>query len=95
VAVALLHVPLWNQRQNQVAEERLAWPDVFGRELKLIGVPEAKMFAGMTEEQVRRFYYTTREVTFEHLNRNGNEYFTRTIAPALLEIYAEHLSERP
>jgi hypothetical protein len=92
IPAALVHVPLWHERASNVVEERMDWPAIFGRNVELVGVPPARLFAGMTEKEKRLLYYNTPDLPKEHLNRNGSEYFTRTIAPAIVEIYVRRTS---
>lgn len=84
VPVALVHVPLSIERHKTVVEERMFWPEVFGMEMSIVGVPPATLFKGLSDAEIDQLYYD------EHLNANGNQLFTRTITPALVEIYAQH-----
>lgn len=86
VKLAVVHMPLASEMHSTVVEERQDWSEFFGFHVPLVGIPMEILFKKMHENQVYLYYYD------EHLNKNGNEYFTRAIAPTLLEIYEK---ERP
>ena len=65
-------------------QEREFWPDVLHADVTMMGIPPATLFAGLTDDDVRKLYYNP-----THLNKNGQEYFTQIITPRLLEIYAD------
>jgi len=48
----------------------------------LLGFPPQKLFAGLNDDEIRKLFAEP-----YHLNRNGQEYFTGLITPALLKIY--------
>ena len=51
--------------------------------MTLMGVPPATLLAGISDEDVFKLFYNN-----AHLNKTGQEYFTRAITPALLQSYA-------
>ena len=78
--LVMLHIPTVKDSRTPKIEERAFWlenPDIF-----LLGVPPAKMFDGLTDDQVCNLFFNT-----EHLNKNGQAYFTSLIGPKLLELY--------
>jgi hypothetical protein len=85
VAVAILHVPGYTGQEtpmrSPVLEERRDWRQTFGSRSALVGIPPAVLFRGLSDEQIRRLYYNY------HLNSNGAEFFTRAIAPALVDLH--------
>lgn len=83
VQVLFLNTPMPEERDNNFVQERLPWMELFGPGTRVIGVAPARLFAGMSEEDLYLHYYD------QHLNRNGREYFTRAILPAMLAIYGE------
>lgn len=83
VQVIFLNTPMPEERANDFVRERLPWMTIFGPGTRVVGVPPAQLFAGMSEQDFYRHYYD------QHLNRNGREYFTKAILPALLAIYGE------
>jgi len=88
VTPVVLHVPVWTERHSSTVDERMNWQQVFNTQAPVIGVPPTILFSGMTDAQIDQFYYD------EHLNVNGNEYFTRIITPSLLEVYATSQTTR-
>ena len=80
--LVLLHIPTVDESREPLIQERSFWPDNSGGNLWLLGVPPAKMFGGLTDDEVLKLY-----VNPGHLNKNGQEYFTRLITPALLTAY--------
>lgn len=86
VQPVMLHLPVLAEAEARapVLPERADWPQIFGGDFKLIGLPAAKLFDGLTAEQVRLLYGDP-----AHFNRNGQAYFTALITPALLQIYDE------
>jgi hypothetical protein len=84
VPVVFLNIPLFGEgmlERHQVREFE-DWPALLEPGAQLIGIPAAELFAGAAgDEAIRSYYYNT------HLNRNGAELFTRTIAGALIEAH--------
>jgi hypothetical protein len=68
-------------RSAKVPEPRL-WPDALRDHADLIGIPPEKLFAGMDDDSVHRLFDDG-----EHLNDNGQRYFTRLITPSLIHLY--------
>jgi hypothetical protein len=91
VPVVLVHVPLWSERYRTVVDERMPWPEVFGKDIAMVGVPPTTLFAGLSEAEMGRLFYNQENFENHHFNRNGNEFFTRTIAPAILQLYERHV----
>jgi hypothetical protein len=48
----------------------------------LLGIPPTKLFGTLTDEEVLKFFGDP-----YHFNQNGQEYFTRLITPALINLY--------
>ena len=65
-----------------VIQERVCWPDILPAEVAMVGIPPAALFAGLSDEEVRKLF-----VNPLHLNHNGAEYFTSLIMPALFQLY--------
>jgi hypothetical protein len=84
VPAVVLHIPQANETTLDVVEERLDWLELSEVSGPMIGIPPARLFAGFDEEEVRRFFVS------DHLNENGTIYFTRAVAPALLQAFVEH-----
>jgi hypothetical protein len=84
VPAVVLHIPQANEIDADVVEERLNWIEELGIEGNMVGIPPTRLFAGMSEAEIERFFLN------DHLNENGAIYFTRAVMPALLRIVAEH-----
>jgi hypothetical protein len=82
VKLVYLHMPLSTEKKSPVIEEDFFWPDFLGGEVTMMGIPSAKLFAGLGEEEIGRFFWN-----YQHLNQNGQEYFTSVIAPSIAGIY--------
>jgi hypothetical protein len=80
--LVLLHLPVIDQMRSPVIFEREFWPQFISSPLVLAGVPEATLFAGLTDEEVKKLYFNP-----VHLNQNGQKYFTACITPGLIKIY--------
>jgi hypothetical protein len=84
VKLVYLHMPMTKEIKSSVIEEPVFWPDFFNGDVTMVGIPGAKLFAGMSEADILKLYWN-----FEHLDQNGQEYFTSIITPSLAQIYEE------
>ena len=84
VKLVYLHLPLAADRTAAKLEEPAYWPDFLGGELAMMGVPPARFFAGTPEDSYPGLFWN-----FDHLNVDGQEYFTKLITPDLLRIYED------
>jgi len=82
VPFAIINIPQYTERHSAKVVERKNWSEVFGTEIPLVAIPPATLFAGLSDEEIDRMYYDD-----IHFNSNGNEYFTKTILPAVMEVY--------
>ena len=82
--VIFLNFPLLKEAQNDEIIEKQCWPERFGGEVKLIGVKPTELFQGISEQGLNDLYYDPR-----HFNEHGQELYTRSILPALGEVYAK------
>ncbi|MCE9608902.1 MAG: hypothetical protein K8R23_01615 [Chthoniobacter sp.] len=80
--VVWLHLPVIGEMGSSVIEEREFWPDALHADLMMAGIPPARFFQGMTAEDARKLFFIS-----NHLNQNGQKYFTPLITPTLLELY--------
>jgi len=83
----MLHLPVLAEAESRspVLTERMGWPEIFDGDFRLVGMPSSWLFGGLSDEQVRLLYGDP-----AHFNRNGQEYFTPLITPALFQIYEAH-----
>jgi hypothetical protein len=87
VSLAMVNIPQYSEKESVKVIERIDWSKSFGVDVPLIGIPPATLFGGLSEEDIKKLHYN------EHMNKNGNEFFTRTILPAILEVYKTHASK--
>ena len=80
--LVLLHIPVLGEVRSPRIEERSFWPEIFGTNLVMLGIPPARMFAGLSDANIRELYFNP-----THLNKNGQAYYTSLILPDLLNIY--------
>jgi hypothetical protein len=73
-----------NETNSPVILERECWPDVLGTNVTMLGIAPEKLFAGISGEDFPKLFYTP---DWCHFNRNGQEFFTRVVTPALIQVY--------
>jgi hypothetical protein len=81
--LVFLHTAVLSERGQTVISERQFWPGVLGAPADIVGIPPAKMFAGIPEADLPKLFYND-----YHLNQSGQEMFTPLITPELLKLYA-------
>jgi len=79
----ILHLPEVEAERPAILHERKSWQELAPSQVSLMGIPSAKLFAGLTDDEIKRLFFDK-----AHLNQNGQRYFTRRLTPALLEMYA-------
>ena len=82
VKLVCLHMTGEEERRSTVIKERSFWPDTFQSEVSMVGVPGGSLFAGLSDQEVRKLFYD-----YQHFNANGQKYFTPAITPALMQLY--------
>jgi hypothetical protein len=70
--------------KSSLIEEPVFWPDFFQGEITMAGIPPARLCAGMADEDILKLFWN-----YEHLNQNGQQYFTSIVAPGLAQIYED------
>jgi hypothetical protein len=63
--LVLLHIPVLGEVRSPRIEERSFWPEIFGTNLVMLGIPPARMFAGLSDANIRELYFNP-----THLNRD-------------------------
>ena len=81
IKTAIIHIPKYSERESDKISERVCWPKTFDTKVDIIGIKPNELFKSMSEDSIKYFYYD------EHLNSNGNEYFTESIFPAIAKFY--------
>jgi hypothetical protein len=83
--LVILHMPSPTERGSSFVLERTLMPSVFGENVAFVGVPSARLFQNTPAEEFEDYYVD------EHFNWNGMQLFTRTITPALIHLYEQHI----
>ncbi len=77
-----IHFPSLKDTDSDKIRETALWPDALGQGVDFAGIPAAALFKGMTEGEITALFSDEK-----HLNRNGQEYFTPIITPAIIQAY--------
>jgi hypothetical protein len=83
VRLWMLHPPTYAEFGSSLVPERERPEDIFGRPVPLLGIPGARLFAGVRPADLPQYF-----VDDVHLNQNGQDLFTSALTPALLKLYA-------
>jgi hypothetical protein len=83
-----IHIPTFDERRAQKIRERVCWPRYLEGDVALIGIPADKLFLGLTDDQIRLLYFNP-----GHFNRNGMEYFTQVITPAISNLLTQQIHD--
>jgi hypothetical protein len=83
-SLACIFLPWVSQMHSSHITEQYNWPVLLGGDVRLVGIPPNKLFAGLSEEDVEKLYWDN-----FHFNANGQDYFTRLVTPRILELYDE------
>jgi hypothetical protein len=86
--VIALHIPVSGQENERVITECQPWSEVLGIHVDLIGIPGARLFAGIPQADAHKYFYEK-----DHLNGNGQDLFTPLITPSLINLY-EHPNDQ-
>ena len=83
-AVVILHMPSPSERGSTVVPDRALMPGLFRDQASFAGIPSARLFENVPSSEFEDYYQD------EHLNRNGMELYTRTVTPALVQLYERY-----
>lgn len=86
--LVIIHMPTFDERRSTVISMPVCWPDALHADVTLIGIPPATLFQGLTDDDIRKLYSDS-----VHFNQNGQNYFTRLMAPNLLKIYESSIQK--
>jgi hypothetical protein len=78
----LLTFPKIDDESASFIQEREYWPEIMDTNITMVGIPPEKLFYGIAPDDIVRLFFDR-----SHLNRNGQEYFTKLITPSLLKIH--------
>jgi len=88
VPLVMLNIPQYSERRSERIIELEDWSQRFGQEIPLIGIAPTVLFAGLSEKEIELLHADR-----EHFNTNGNEFYTQTVLPAILEVYEKHAAQ--
>lgn len=77
-----LHLPEISEARAPVIREREFWPEALHADIAMVGIPPARLFAGMADDDVLKLFLDP-----YHFNQNGEDYFTPLVTPALIQTY--------
>jgi hypothetical protein len=86
VKVVYLYVPRSTERTFTSITPSTYWPDIFGDNLTMVGIPPAKLYAGLSDDDILKLYWE-----YRHLNENGQKFFTSVVTPALVQLYEKKI----
>jgi hypothetical protein len=84
VNLVCLNLPMIEAQRTNVIQEDRIWPDIFSADAPLVGIAPARLFDGLSDDEVIKLYQDP-----GHFNQNGLTYFTRIITPALIQLYEQ------
>jgi len=84
VALVVLNVPYWPRAVEIV--EAIDPREMLGP-VPLVGIPAARLFAGLSDAEVASLYFDRGEMCEGHFDAVGSRFFTTAMMPAFLEIY--------
>jgi hypothetical protein len=89
VHLVILNLPCWwSEGRTNSVQEVARWPDIIGVPAELLHVPTAPLFAGRSDGEVQKLY-----ADIIHFNKNGSEFFTPVITPAIIDLYLKEIEE--
>jgi hypothetical protein len=84
VKPVMVYLPVLAEARLPSVPESAFWPEIFGADLTLVGIPPLKLFGDMKKEDLRKIFSDP-----GHFNRNGQDYFTPLVTPSLVKIYED------
>jgi hypothetical protein len=84
--LVVVHIPTFDERHSNVISEPVFWADVLPGQIKMIGIPPATLFKGLSDDDIKKLFSNP-----AHLNANGQNYFTSLMTPTLLKIYESEI----
>jgi hypothetical protein len=86
--LVILHIPSPSERGSKVVPERQLVMELLGPGVVYAGVPSARMFENIPDEQFEDYFQD------EHLGLNGSELYTGIITPVLIQLYEQYTQSR-
>lgn len=86
VQMVYIYIPRSTEIRVATINPNAYWPDFFSDRLTMMGIPPAKLFAGLSDDDALKLYWE-----YRHLNINGQKYFTPVVTPALVQLYEDKI----
>ncbi len=86
VKMVYLYVPRSTEMRNATVNPETFWPDIFGDNITMLGIPPTILFGGLSDNDALKLYWE-----YRHFNINGQEYFTPIVTPALVQLYEDQI----
>ena len=80
--LVFLYLPNIKDAFNEKIHSAAIWPELLGSDVKFVGLPPARLFKDMSPAEIQKLYSDP-----THLNKNGQEYFTPIVTPAIIDLY--------
>lgn len=88
VPVAIVNIPQKPEARRPNVVGRLNWAEALSLDIPLIGVQPALLFSKLDDNQIEALYFDN-----AHLNANGSKLYTRTVLPAIIEVYKQRAKQ--
>lgn len=85
IPLIMLNIPQLPEKHSPKIVVLDDWARNYGLRTKIVGVAPAELFAGLSESEIEKMYFDER-----HFNANGNEFFTQSVMPGILEVFREN-----
>lgn len=86
VQMVYLYVPRSTEMKATTIDPNAFWPGLFSNDVTMMGIPPAKLFAGLSDDDALKLYWE-----YRHFNINGQEFFTPVVTPALVQLYEDKI----
>jgi hypothetical protein len=82
VKLVYLYVPRSTERTFTTITPSTYWPNIFGDNVTMVGIAPAKLYAGLSDDDILKLYWE-----YRHFNENGQNFFTSVVTPTLVQLY--------
>jgi hypothetical protein len=86
VYMVFLYMPDSRDMRAPTINPDAFWPQYFTNDFTMMGIPPAKLFAGLSDKEAPELYFD-----FRHFDLNGQEFFTPVVTPALVRLYEDKI----
>jgi hypothetical protein len=86
--LVVLHMPSPSERGSNIVPDRQLMPEILGPRVVFAGVSSNRLFENVPDSQFEDYFQD------EHMSINGAQLYTRTIMPALIQLYEQYSQSR-